>query len=80
MSINTAYGVERVVRDAFERATRRRGKLTLVHKHNVLVHAGGLWQRIFEAVGAGVPGRRRPTICTSTRPPSSWPPTRPDST
>ena len=37
VSVNTAYGVERVVRDAFERATRRRNKITLVHKHNVLV-------------------------------------------
>ncbi|GAA3641837.1 3-isopropylmalate dehydrogenase [Microlunatus ginsengisoli] len=51
VSINTAYGVERVVRDAYERARKRRGKLTLVHKHNVLVHAGGLWRRCFETVG-----------------------------
>ena len=51
VSVNTARGVERVVRDAFERARRRRGKLTLVHKHNVLVHAGGLWNRVFTAVG-----------------------------
>src|SRR4051794_5470674 len=50
VSVNTAYGVERVVRDAFERASRRRNKLTLVHKHNVLVYAGGLWRRIFERV------------------------------
>ena len=56
VSINTAYGVERVVRDAYERASRRRGKLTLVHKHNVLVHAGGLWRRCFEEVGTEYPG------------------------
>ena len=56
VSINTAYGVERVVRDAFERATRRRNKLTLVHKHNVLVNAGGLWNRQFQAVAAEYPG------------------------
>ncbi|SER27079.1 3-isopropylmalate dehydrogenase [Microlunatus flavus] len=55
VSINTAYGVERVVRDAFERATRRRNKLTLVHKHNVLVYAGGLWRRIFESVAEEYP-------------------------
>ncbi len=55
VSINTAYGVERVVRDAFERASRRRNKLTLVHKHNVLVYAGGLWRRVFEAVAAEYP-------------------------
>ena len=56
VSVNTAYGVERVVRDAFERATRRRNKLTLVHKHNVLVNAGGLWNRHVPGGGRGVPG------------------------
>ena len=55
VSVNTAYGVERVVRDAFARAARRRNHVTLVHKHNVLVHAGGLWRRIFEAVAAEFP-------------------------
>src|SRR6476660_4202016 len=46
VSINTAFGVERVVRDAFRRAQARpRKKLTLVHKNNVLVHAGHLWKR-----------------------------------
>src|SRR5690606_32208047 len=49
-SVNTAFGVERVVRYAFELAERRRKKLTLVHKTNVLVHAGGMWQRIVNAV------------------------------
>src|SRR5262245_50878213 len=39
VSVNTAFGVERVVRDAFRRAQKRRGKLTLVHKTNVLVNA-----------------------------------------
>ena len=56
VSVNTAYGVERVVRDAFERATRRRNKVTLVHKHNVLVNAGGLWKRVFAEVAADYPG------------------------
>jgi 3-isopropylmalate dehydrogenase len=51
-SINTAYGVERVVRDAFRRAQARRGHLTLVHKTNVLVHAGGLWKRVADEVAA----------------------------
>jgi len=55
VSVNTAFGVERVVRDAYERAMRRRQKLTLVHKHNVLVHAGGMWSRIFQAVGEEYP-------------------------
>jgi 3-isopropylmalate dehydrogenase len=49
-SLNTAYGVERVVRDAFSRAQRRRRKLTLVHKTNVLVYAGSLWLRTFDTV------------------------------
>jgi 3-isopropylmalate dehydrogenase len=55
VSINTAMGVERVVRDAFHRAAARRQKLTLVHKHNVLVNAGGLWNRIFQAVATEFP-------------------------
>ena len=55
VSVNTAYGVERVVRYAFERARARRGRLTLVHKHNVLVNAGHLWRRTVEAVGARYP-------------------------
>jgi 3-isopropylmalate dehydrogenase len=55
VSVNTARGVERVIRDAFERAMRRRNKVTLVHKHNVLVNAGGLWNRIFSAVAAEYP-------------------------
>jgi 3-isopropylmalate dehydrogenase len=53
VSVNTAYGVERVVRDAFERASLRpRRRLTWVHKTNVLVHAGSLWTRIVTAVAA----------------------------
>ncbi len=55
VSVNTARGVERVVRDAFERAMRRRKKVTLVHKHNVLVNAGGLWNRIFTEIAAQYP-------------------------
>ena len=56
VSINTRFGVERVVRDAFARAqARERKHLTLVHKHNVLVHAGDLWQRTVDEVGAEFP-------------------------
>ncbi len=55
VSVNTAHGVNRVVRDAFARAQARRKKLTLVHKHNVLVHAGHLWRRTVDAVGAEYP-------------------------
>src|SRR5205085_12190313 len=44
-------GVEREVRDAFSRAQARpRKHLTLVHKNNVLVHAGDLWFRTVQAV------------------------------
>jgi 3-isopropylmalate dehydrogenase len=51
VSVNTAFGVERVVRDAFARAAARpRRKLTLVHKTNVLVYAGDLWWRTVQSV------------------------------
>ncbi|WP_019876373.1 3-isopropylmalate dehydrogenase [Sporichthya polymorpha] len=60
VSLNTAFGIERVVRDAFARAQARpRKKLTLVHKDNVLVHAGGLWQRIVREVAPEFPDVER---------------------
>ena len=56
VSVNTAFGVERVVRDAFARAQKRpRKHLTLVHKTNVLVHAGSVWWRIFSDVAREFP-------------------------
>ncbi|MFE9389471.1 3-isopropylmalate dehydrogenase [Streptomyces sp. NPDC006784] len=56
VSVNTAFGVERVVRDAYARAQARpRKKLTLVHKNNVLVHAGHLWKDTFDRVGREYP-------------------------
>jgi 3-isopropylmalate dehydrogenase len=56
VSVNTAYGVERVVRDAFARAEKRpRKKVTLVHKTNVLTNAGSLWWRLFQSVAAEHP-------------------------
>ena len=56
VSVNTRFGVERVVRDAFVRAQARpRKHLTLVHKHNVLTFAGHLWRRTVEEVGADFP-------------------------
>ena len=59
VSLNTAYGVERVVRDAFGRAQARpRKQLTLVHKTNVLVHAG-------RPVDAHRRARSRPSSPTS---------------
>lgn len=56
VSVNTRFGVERLVRHAFELASdRERKKVTLVHKHNVLVHAGWLWQRTVDEVAKEFP-------------------------
>ncbi|TAJ49373.1 MAG: 3-isopropylmalate dehydrogenase [Herbiconiux sp.] len=56
VSVNTAYGVERVVRFAFELAqSRSRKKLTLVHKTNVLVFSGSLWQSTVNRVATEYP-------------------------
>ena len=55
VSINTAYGVERVVRYAFQLAMKRRKHVTLVHKKNVLVNAGDMWQRIVNTVAEEYP-------------------------
>ncbi|MGA8258306.1 MAG: 3-isopropylmalate dehydrogenase [Nocardioides sp.] len=56
VSVNTAFGVERVVRDAFARAQRRdRKKLTLVHKTNVLVNAGAVWWRLTQEIARDFP-------------------------
>ncbi len=58
-SLNTRFGVERVVRDAFRRAAARpRRLLTLVHKNNVLTHAGDLWTRTVAAVAPDFPDVR----------------------
>ena len=56
-SINTRHGVERIVRYAFEMAASptRRGRLTLVHKTNVLTFAGDLYQRVVDEVAAEYP-------------------------
>jgi 3-isopropylmalate dehydrogenase len=55
VSVNTAFGVRRVVHDAFGRAERRRKQLTLVHKNNVLTYAGALWWRTVQEVGTEYP-------------------------
>ncbi|MDQ3456036.1 MAG: 3-isopropylmalate dehydrogenase [Actinomycetota bacterium] len=56
VSLNTAFGVTRVVRDAFARAAARPRKLlTLVHKTNVLTYAGSLWSRTVEEVSQDFP-------------------------
>ncbi|MBT2213631.1 MULTISPECIES: 3-isopropylmalate dehydrogenase [Actinomadura] len=55
-SVNTAHGVERVIRYAFEvAASRPRRKLTLVHKDNVLTFAGDLYQRVLARVAEEYP-------------------------
>lgn len=54
-SVNTRRGVERVIRYAFDVATRRDRRLTLVHKTNVLIHAGDLWARTFAEVAEEYP-------------------------
>jgi 3-isopropylmalate dehydrogenase len=55
VSVNTAFGVRRVVQDAFERAQHRRKHLTLVHKTNVLTFAGALWSRTVQEVAEKYP-------------------------
>ncbi|MDY6870951.1 MAG: 3-isopropylmalate dehydrogenase [Actinomycetota bacterium] len=55
VSLNTAFGVRRVVEDAFRRAQQRRRHLTLVHKNNVLTFAGALWWRTVQEVSADYP-------------------------
>ena len=55
VSVNTRFGVERVVRFAFAQAEARRKKLTLVHKTNVMSYAGSLWQRTVDEVAAEHP-------------------------
>jgi 3-isopropylmalate dehydrogenase len=59
-SINTRHGVERVLRYAFERANARpRHTITMVHKTNVLTHAGDLWSRTFDELGVLYPSVER---------------------
>jgi 3-isopropylmalate dehydrogenase len=55
VSVNTAYGVRRVVQDAFARACLRRKHLTLVHKNNVLTFAGNLWWRTVAEIAEEYP-------------------------
>jgi 3-isopropylmalate dehydrogenase len=51
-SLNTRAGVERCIRYAAQLASKRTGKLTLVHKTNVLVNAGSLWMRAARQIAA----------------------------
>lgn len=57
VSVNTAFGVQRAVKYAFELAkTRERKHVTLVHKTNVLVYAGSLWARLVAETSLSYPG------------------------
>jgi len=81
-SLNTAFGVRRVVRYAFDRAAERPAqKLTLVHKTNVLAYAGDLWLRTVEAlakefssIAVELLPRSTPRPCSSSasRTASTW--------
>jgi 3-isopropylmalate dehydrogenase len=55
--VNTRKGVERCIRYAFEltRKRKRKMRLTLVDKANVLTFAHDLWQRVFYKVGEEYP-------------------------
>jgi 3-isopropylmalate dehydrogenase len=55
VSLNTAFGAERVIRYAFELAMKRRKHVTLVHKKNVLTNAGDMWQRLVNKVAEEYP-------------------------
>jgi 3-isopropylmalate dehydrogenase len=51
----TRPAVERIARTAFELARRRRGKVTIVHKANVLRLTSGLFKRVCLEVAEGYP-------------------------
>ena len=58
--INTRKGVERIIRFAFELATKQgRKKVLVADKSNVMTYAGGLWQRVFEQVAEEYPAIER---------------------
>lgn len=54
-SITTAAATAETVEFAFQLAQARRGRLTLCHKTNILLHAGGLWQDVVEQTAARYP-------------------------
>jgi 3-isopropylmalate dehydrogenase len=55
MGVFTRPAVERIARAAFELARRRRNKVTIVHKANVLQLSSGLFKRICLEVAEGYP-------------------------
>jgi 3-isopropylmalate dehydrogenase len=53
--LNTARGVERILRAAFRHARDCGRSVTLADKSNAMRHAGQLWRRLFHAVAAEYP-------------------------
>jgi 3-isopropylmalate dehydrogenase len=60
--VNTRKGVERIIRFAFEYATRNKKRdgsprkhVLICDKSNAMTHAGGLWQRSFKEVARQFP-------------------------
>jgi 3-isopropylmalate dehydrogenase len=53
--VNTAKGVERILRAAFEYAALHGRSVTLADKSNALRHSGRLWRRLFDQVAADHP-------------------------
>lgn len=49
-SVNTGYAIERIMCHGFALAETRRRRVTVVHKTNILVHAGQLWLDVLERV------------------------------
>jgi 3-isopropylmalate dehydrogenase len=54
-SVTTVAATREIVEFAFRLAQRRRRKVTLCHKTNILVHAGGLWLDVVDEVAARHP-------------------------
>jgi 3-isopropylmalate dehydrogenase len=57
--VTTVAATREIVDVAFRLAAARRGRLTLCHKTNILVHAGRLWEEIVDEVGADFPDVER---------------------
>src|SRR3712207_1525098 len=55
MGVFTRRAVERIARAAFELARRRRRRVTIVHKANVLQLSSGLFKRVCLEVAEGYP-------------------------
>jgi 3-isopropylmalate dehydrogenase len=54
-SVNTDPAIARCAHFAFQLVAQHSRRLTLAHKRNVLVHAGGLWTEVVDRVAASYP-------------------------